>query len=947
MNMQVDPNLARELEKRNYGNAFPLEEMLDIFTFVKDGNYFHTADGRFARVWRLPGICDEAMHDEEKASAADALAYAFNRFPENSCGQFIRYTHNNINYFLNEFYEDISDSAFSEEIINATIDRQLKGAKSGFFGDVSTSMLNKAKQDLIEEIDDSDERKDDMDVSINRTMSSGRYATTSDILLVFIYSPPWASGAKLLQRWYQKLLAGLGFLNLKELYFNQYKREKKKFLRHADYIEQALLASGIGPRVVTGQGMIEMLYRELNPDRSQRIKAPTYKSKFSIREFLDDVINNSTAERKERSIRSSATYSSIHTSEKGWQIGDNYYAACSAKHLPTSTRAGMLLDAVRKVEGRGWVVCNFHVGSQVGTRALLKMRKGALWSKANLNSHMPMFKPDMEQIGKQQADMDYVTNAMNPEERNTQLVLNASYHAVMINDNPEEAQLRAQDLEEYMWQEGYFEAERGDAVIHHCLPMNMRKSSQNMLQRKIPTLSANFADMCPLFTSYQGMFTNDPDRRKTSVLVNNSVGEPTFINVFHERVTCGHALVAGSTGSGKSFMANTILSQMRASDKMKIFIVDKGDSYQSFCQTNGGTYVKLMLDDEDGVEPVCLNPLYTGFENGKRRQPDKAELEFIQGTIEAMALSSVSKDNGVNTDLTTEDLGTMLKALTELYNTHPEHLEVTLTDYCDYLVEHEGERGRSIAAQMFKYTRKGLYGKLFDGPLKADWTADIIVFETDKLADSDCLPIAMLVLFYQMEMYSKHILGKSVRKVLAIDEAWAALAQESIASIIAGYFREMRKHNMAIWLLSQSVEDFARLVAKSVGDSGKQSGIIQNTKHFFLLSCSNTDHGIGKELLNMTDEDVNTWASVSSLPPYYSEVYYRAMLDDDKPYSGKFRVMSNSVGIWIGTTTPVDVDLRRKRIKEKINEGLDPQSAQREAILELAKEFPYGSRYAA
>ncbi len=948
--MGASDKLLNELAQRNYVNTSPIEDMLDAYTYVKDGSYFHTQDGRFAYIWQIGSINDESFSEDEKSGVASLLAYGLNRFPANACGQFIRFTHNNINGILNEFSQNISDAPFAKEIIGSTIDRQLQGATKGFFSNISADMIDKAKDDLFDEFSEDvedDGSKESASINIERAISTGRYANHSESFLIFIYSPPWSSGANLFGKIYHKLLSGFGFLNLYKLYASLYASERKKFLRHKDNIQQALTTGNFNISVITGQGLVDALYRELNPERNLNVASPTYRSSFTIREFIGNIIKERAVRNGKRTIGSSSTYSPINTTQKGWQIGKTFYRACSVKHLPTTTRAGMIMEAIRLTEGRSWVSCNFHVGSQSSVRRALSVRKGALWSKENAFAHMPMFKPDMQQLQNQKDDMDYISHATNPEERETELVFNASFHCIMIGDNEEETEQRATDLQEHLWQEGYFETDRGDAIVHHSLPLNMRKTGQRLLQRYSPTLSSNFADLCPIFTSYQGLATNHPTKKKAAVLVNSAIGEPIYINPFHDRITAAHSIFVGGTGSGKSFMVNTILGQMKSSDKMKIFIIDKGNSYQSFCESNGGSYVKLMLDDEDGVTPTCLNPLYTGMENGKRRPPDKIELEFIHGTLKAMALSRASEDSVVKTTLNPEDLGLMLQALTKLFETHPIEQEIILTDYVCYLQEHYGEKGESIARQLFEYTKDGLFGKLFDGPLQADWEADTIVFETDKLSGSSCLPIVMVVLFYQIEMYSKHILGKNVRKILAIDEAWAALAQPSIAKIIAGYFREMRKHNMGIFLISQTIEDFAKLVAMEIGDGNSQSGIIQNTKHYYLLSCNATDHPIGKKLLSLTDEDVAMWQSVSSLPPYYSEVYYRAIMDDDRPYSGKFRVVSNPVSLWIGTTTPEDVEIRKARIKEKKEQGMTAMQAQRAAIIELSKEYPYGSRYAA
>ncbi len=43
------------LARRNYQGGMPIELLSDAYLFEEHGCYFHTVDGRFAKIWRIQG----------------------------------------------------------------------------------------------------------------------------------------------------------------------------------------------------------------------------------------------------------------------------------------------------------------------------------------------------------------------------------------------------------------------------------------------------------------------------------------------------------------------------------------------------------------------------------------------------------------------------------------------------------------------------------------------------------------------------------------------------------------------------------------------------------------------------------------------------------------------------------------------------------------------------
>jgi type IV secretory pathway VirB4 component len=393
---------------------------------------------------------------------------------------------------------------------------------------------------------------------------------------------------------------------------------------------------------------------------------------------------------------------------------------------------------------------------------------------------------------------------------------------------------------------------------------------------------------------------------------------------------------------------NNLLMQMYAKNRTKIFMIDKGASYRALCEAVNGSYIALALEkDNEGAAPVCINPFYVPTTtSGERRKPEFSELFFMQRVILSMIMNGSGGTTGIDVDMNKEDSTLLLRVLREMFDNNAGNEEVTLSDYVRLLSTYNGEneRGAILSSKLYEFTKEGIYGALFDGPLGVDWDADMVVVETDKLDGTPVMGLIMMTLFYQINLYCKYKLPRSRQKIIGIDEAWAALSDPTgeIPRMVSGFYREMRKYLCAVMLISQDITTFVSLV----GSEGASSGILGNTRHFFMLSASTADLELAETKLGFTKNEVECWKKTSSLPPFYSEIFYRMITKTDQSYSGRFRLMSNPVALWIATTQPNDVDMKRETIGKYLKQTNDNRmEATRLALVELAKEYPYGSQY--
>ena len=82
--------------------------------------------------------------------------------------------------------------------------------------------------------------------------------------------------------------------------------------------------------------------------------------------------------------------------------------------------------------------------------------------------------------------------------------------------------------------------------------------------------------------------------------------------------------------------------------------------------------------------------------------------------------------------------------------------------------------------------------------------------------------------------------------------------------------------------------------------------------------------------MNLSEEQVDCWANVSSLPPFFSECFYLYRNKQDISVAGKVRLYSNPISLWISTTHPTDKIMRAEYTNKYIEQGKTPEEAKRQ-----------------
>src|ERR1700723_4145718 len=293
--------------------------------------------------------------------------------------------------------------------------------------------------------------------------------------------------------------------------------------------------------------------------------------------------------------------------------------------------------------------------------------------------------------------------------------------------------------------------------------------------------NTNYADFSFLFTLNSGDARNRHLRAEYLAVLETNHHTPYFLNLHYRDVA--HSMILGRTGAGKFFLLNFLITNLQKYSP-HTFIFDLGGSFESLTRLFAGSYVRVGLDSGDfKINPFAL-------------PPTKENLDFLVLFLKVLIQGSgrFGRDPAAERDLyhQVENLYAVdpaLRTLGVLTNT----------------------LGRELADHLTKWTRGGQFGFLFDN------SEDTISFSRFQCFDfqrmSQYPELLEPLLFYILHRANAVIGDKQITQVFKaffIDEAWVFLRNPIIQRYVVEALKTWRKHNAAMILSTQSLDELRR-----------------------------------------------------------------------------------------------------------------------------------------
>ncbi len=299
--------------------------------------------------------------------------------------------------------------------------------------------------------------------------------------------------------------------------------------------------------------------------------------------------------------------------------------------------------------------------------------------------------------------------------------------------------------------------------------------------RYLYLLNTNYADCSFLFTLDSGEPCNRHLREEYLAVLETNHHTPYFLNLHYR--DSAHTMILGRTGAGKSFLLNFLITNLQKYAPYT-FIFDLGGSFESLTQLFGGSYVRVGLpSSEFKINPFSL-------------EPTKENLDFLALLLKVLMHGEGSEriDPAAERDL--------YHQIENLYSVAPELR--TLGVLANTL-------SQELSTRLARWTRGGQFGFLFDN---AEDTVSFSRFQCFDFQPMSHDPeLLEPLLFYILHRANAVIAGReitSVFKAFFIDEAWVFLRNPSIQRYVVEALKTWRKHNAALVLSTQSLDELRR-----------------------------------------------------------------------------------------------------------------------------------------
>lgn len=499
------------------------------------------------------------------------------------------------------------------------------------------------------------------------------------------------------------------------------------------------------------------------------------------------------------------------------------------------------------------------------TRAATQMMAARATQKAD--SPMAKFMPELQDI---KADWGIAQKSFDDGKGTVRM-----YHQLILWASPEDMP-RAEQAAQAVWRSRQFEIVEDTFIqiqgLLGSLPMSLTptltkdiRNAQRLTTKTIP----NAVNMAPLLAEWHGV-------GQPIVPMWGRRGQPMCIDLFGNLSGNFNAAIAGTSGSGKSVLLNSIaLNYLGIGGR--VWIIDIGRSFEKLCHTVGGQYLEFTPESDIRLNPFTmveaidedlemLIPLFEQMispseplDDYRRRQ---LGLHIVsvwyekgrEATVDDLAYSLINncEKGGPNPQATDSEWVTKIRAMSYTER----------QAYCD-------PRIRDLGVQLFPYTSDGPYGRYFHGETNVNFESDLIVLELEELAaKKDLQAVIIFLLMYRItqNMY----LTRDRPKICILDEAWTLLGGGSSGEFIETGYRRARKYFGSFCAATQGVGDFSLSRAAEAAFNNADWMFLLRQKPESILALEKSDK------LFVDEHMRNMLLSVKTVQGVYSEVFVHA-----------------------------------------------------------------------
>ena len=373
-----------------------------------------------------------------------------------------------------------------------------------------------------------------------------------------------------------------------------------------------------------------------------------------------------------------------------------------------------------------------------------------------------------------------------------------------------------------------------------CLPLNFNENTKEKLKRFRILFLSNNTQIAPLISDARGSNMTIPYIGRSGQLQGFD---------FYDSDTNYNAVVAGESGSGKSYTQNDIHAMLLAAG-YNIRGIDAGHSYKYLNKFIGGQYIefseggdiclnfftKIILQrklatDESGNVLYDENDEAIETDELMQQKDEKGVLQYIIHTDEYKTIvpiigqmgginlaATTSENSNLVNDLSTKFISSSVeRAVQEAYwqmgeNAGMETVYRTLKDIVNELKAKERHKDVELLSRFIDSISAyciptGMFYKYFNGPNNINFKSSYVIAELDELKNKGDLYNVVLMSFAQTVM-AEFFNDRKTKKLFFVDEAWMVFDKPIVITFLNDLYRRIRKYNGIAVTITQGIQDF-------------------------------------------------------------------------------------------------------------------------------------------
>lgn len=363
------------------------------------------------------------------------------------------------------------------------------------------------------------------------------------------------------------------------------------------------------------------------------------------------------------------------------------------------------------------------------------------------------------------------------------------------------------------------------------------------------------------------------------------------LNLFDDMLDAKHGFIMGTSGSGKSFTANYLLTNFLVeSPDNHVVIVEPGGSYRKICSMFGGQYLEVELSDKYSFNPFPLKEDAVIKNSTDEFEIDPDVISYLTALLRKMLKMPVIT-NRQETIIQTAVTNTFKYSKMD-----PPILSALLYQLEHYSVGDAKDKSDALDfAKNLELWVTGSYGKLFNRPTSIRADHRIVVFDLQKLERQP--ELQSIIFFLISTVVGSKLRNLGLRKMIVFDEGWKFFDDPVGTVMIQDLYRTARKRNAGILTISQSPVEFLK--------SQASTAIISNSMVKYILRMKADMEMLSSFGLN--EREVEEVAHLERKKGEFSDVFLKF-----GEHNRVLRIAPTKVDYWICTTDPDDLKTEQR-----------------------------------